>query len=111
MGFIIIAAILIAVGIFLIYFLDRVMKKEDWEMYVALGVGIVLILTGLYVAFYNIPIEILQKKLAGFIIGVIGFFLVFKAPDITDYQPSSFGGLSILIGLFLLIIGLYLFAF
>lgn len=105
----IIAAILIAFGIFLLYFLDR--DIEENKMYMVLFLGLGFVVVGIYALFYSVPVELLKKKILGLAMSVAGFWLVFKFPGATEVQGEGFGLSGIIIGLVLMIVGLFLFMF
>ena len=106
---VVIASILIAVGIFLMYFLDR--ELEENKMYLVLFTGLACVALGIFALFYAIPAELLQKKILGLGLSAVGFFLVFKFPGAVDIQGSGFGYTGIIVGLFMLVGGLFLFIF
>lgn len=104
----VVAAILIALGIFILYFLDR--KVEDQKMYWALFGGTGLLLAGIYLLFYAIPTEIIKRKVIGLILSVVGFWLTFKFPGATEYQGEQ-GYTGIILGIITLVVGIYLLLF
>lgn len=99
-----VAAILIALGIFILYFLDR--DIEDKKMYVALFGGGALVLGGIYLLFYTIPADIIKRKVIGLFLSIVGFWMTFKFPGATEYQ-GEMGYTGILLGLVMLIFGIY----
>ncbi len=105
----IVAAILIAFGIFLLYFLDR--ELEENKMYMVLFLGLALVALGIFTIFYAIPVELIKMKVLGLAMSVAGFWLAFKFPGATEVQGEGFGLTGIILGLIILVIGLYLFIF
>ena len=104
-----VAALLVGIGIFLLYFLDR--DIDDNKLYIALFTGIATLIGGVYLLFYSVPTEVIRQKVIGFILVLAGFWMVFKFPSAMDYQPEGMGLTGVLIGLVLLILGLYWFIF
>lgn len=100
----VVAAILIALGIFILYFLDRGIK--DKEMYGAMFGGGILLLAGIYLLFYTIPADIIKRKVLGMAIGTIGFWMTFKFPGATEYQ-GEMGYTGIIFGIIMLVVGIY----
>ena len=109
MNLIYIAVVLLAVGVFLLYFLDR--DITDNQMYIVFFAGLAFILLGGYIVFREIPVEILKKKLYGLVLFVSGLWLTFRYPSSNDIQPEGMSVLGIIIGLIFTIFGLYLFVF
>lgn len=105
-----ISAILIGVGIFLLFLIEK-LKGDDTRMYIALFTAIGMIIAGGWLLYTNVPHEILKKRFWGIIITLAGAYLVFEYPQSTDYQPQNFGYTGILIGLILLIAGIYMLFF
>jgi len=48
------------------------------------------------------------EKILGVISILAGFFFIFLFPDWTPFQPKSFTKTGIIIGIFLLLLGIYL---
>ncbi|MFH1126727.1 MAG: hypothetical protein ABIG84_02185 [archaeon] len=103
------SAILIAFGIFLLYFIDR--DLEENKMYAVLFLGLALVALGIYLIFASMPAELIKMKILGLAMSAAGFWLVFKFPGATEIQGEGFGIGGIIIGLVMLVIGLYLFIF
>jgi len=107
---IIAGAVLLAFGIVSVYFTIESGEKESRFLIIFL-LGIAAIIGGGWILITRITIPVLLTKAAGLILAVIGFFLVFQFPDITDYQPKGFGKAGVLLGAILLILGIYLLFF
>jgi len=107
----IIASLLLAFGIFVLWNLFEA-KKSDKDAFILLLISLALIITGgwlLYIA--TPPFGFLTRKIIGIILTLIGGFLVFVFPGYSLYQLKSYTNAGILIGLFILIIGVYLLVF
>ncbi len=104
------AAVLIALGIVAIYFSVEGGIK-DRELTVILFLGILAVAGGLWIIIAKLTLMLILKKLAGLILAGIGLFLVIGFPDLMYYQSFSIGRSAILIGLVMLIFGLYLLLF
>ncbi len=103
------AAILIALGIFLLYFLDR--ELEENKMYLILFIGLAFVALGIYIVFVAISAELIKTKILGLAMAVAGFWLAFKFPGASEMQGEGFGFAGIILGLILMIIGIILFIF
>jgi len=108
---IILGAILLAFGFLSIYWSIEENDFDDRRMSVVLLLGIICIIAGGWIIFSRISLWLILQKIAGIILALVGFFLVTGFPDVTDYQPEGMGKAGILIGLILLIIGIYLIFF
>ncbi len=107
---IIAAAIAIAFGFIAIYFgIEN--KETDQQFLVVLIVGAILVIGGGWYILSTITLWVLLKKLAGFIIGAVGVFLMFGFHDAPDYQPGEFAMTALFIGIILTIVGIYLLFF
>lgn len=100
----VVAAIMIALGIFMLYFLDR--DVSDKMMYSALFGGGALVLVGIYLLFYTIPAEIIKRKVLGLALSGAGFWLTFKFPGAVEYQ-GEMGYTGIIFGIILLVVGIW----
>jgi uncharacterized membrane protein HdeD (DUF308 family) len=103
---VILAAILIAVGVFLLYNLDR--DIADNKLLKIVLPGIVLIVLGMYLLFGNIPVEVIKKKVWGIVLSAAGFWTAFRFPDNMDHQPEAFGWTAFIFGIMLMIVGIFL---
>ncbi len=103
------AAILIALGVYLLYFLDR--DLEENKMYLVLFIGLALVALGIFVIFAAMPVELIKMKVLGLSMAVAGFWLTFKFPGASEIQGEGFGLLGIILGLILMIVGIILFIF
>ncbi len=103
-------AILLAFGFFVVYFAVE-SDKNDRSFLIILIIGIALILIGGWIILATITLEMLLKKLAGLVLAIIGLFMLAGFPDIGDYQAKGMSKAAMLIGLILLIVGVYLFIF
>lgn len=104
------AAILIAFGVFIIFFsVDS--DASDAKLLLILFIGIVSIFAGGWLILSKISFGLILRKLAGLVLGFIGAFLLIGFPDIQDYQRRGFGITGIFIGLILAIVGFYLLLF
>lgn len=107
---ILLASVGIAFG-FLIIYIAIEEKSADKEFMIAGLVGAALVIAGGWYILSTISLWLVLKKLGGFIIAVVGFFLMFGFQDVRDYQPEAFSMTALLIGIILLIFGLYLLFF
>ena len=103
-------AILLAVGLLSIYW-SAEEGFDDRHMSMVLLFGIICAVAGGWIIFSRISLWLILQKITGIILALIGFFLVTGFPEVTDYQPDGMGKAGILIGLILLIIGIYLIFF
>jgi len=103
-------SLLLAVGILAIYFSVE-SKVQDTEFLVMFLLGFVAAIAGGWILITRLTIAVILTKLAGLILIIIGVFLTFEFPDIDQYQRAAMSKTGILLGLFLLIFGIYLFVF
>ena len=103
-------SLLLAVGILAIYFSVE-SKVQDTEFLVMFLLGFVAAIAGGWILITRLTIAVILTKLAGLILIIIGVFLTFEFPDIDQYQRTGMSKTGILLGLFLLILGIYLFVF
>ena len=103
------AAILIALGVYLLFFLDR--DIEENKMYLVLFIGLTLVALGIYIIFAAMPVELIKMKVLGLSMAIAGFWLTFKFPGATEMQGEGFSLMGIILGLILLVVGLVLFIF
>jgi hypothetical protein len=106
---IIIAALLIVFGFFILYRLDR--GISDKEVLLIIILGFLSIASGAWIIIRGIGLWTIIKKLIGLCLLGIGGFLTISFPDVTDYQPEGFGLTGIFIGLVMLVLGIYLILF
>jgi len=106
----IVGSVLIAVGIFAIYLLGK-SKKNDRDAFILIVLGLVFMGAGGWLLISHIAPMVLLKKFFGIIFVLMGGFLTLKFPAISKYQPGEFTSLGILIGLVLLILGVYMIMF
>lgn len=111
-------ALLIALGVFALWALGpRQLTKKiltgNAGLWFGLLVGLALILGGGWLLFRDISLEAIRNKLIGLVLFAAGFFFVFHFPDITGlrHQPERMSRFGIFLGLFLLILGLYMLLF
>ena len=103
-------AVLMAFGIAAVYFtVDG--DLSDSKFLMVLLIGVAAIIGGGWILITRITIPVLLTKIAGIILTALGFFLTVDFPDITQYQKEGFGIAGILLGLFFLILGVYLLIF
>lgn len=104
---ILVAAVLIAFGVFAIFFtVDS--RADDPKLLIVLAVGAVTILAGGWIILSKISLVTILLKLLGLGLVGVGLFLIVGFPDVEDYQLASFGKTGIFVGLVLLILGAYL---
>ncbi len=102
----IIGAILVAVGIFIIYKLAESSKKDKEAL--SIGVlGLILIIGGGYVLLGSIKLYVLVKKIVGILFILLGGFFTFKFPSTTSYGIREFMNVAVLLGLFFIILGVW----
>lgn len=105
---IIAGAVLLAFGLLVIYFSTE-SGASDEKYFLALLVGIIFVVAGGWILLTYVTLALILKRLAGLIIAGVGVFIITGFPDVTpDYQPKEMSKAGVLIGLILLIIGLYL---
>lgn len=107
---IIVAAILIAFGLLTIYFSIEE-NVGDNKLLLILVIGILSVVAGLWIIVTKITLAVILKKIAGLVLTGFGLFMVISFPDITDYQIQTFSFSGVLIGLIVLVIGVYLLLF
>lgn len=107
MWIILLAAILLAFGIFILYKLFEE-GKSDKATALLIILSLIFLITGGWLIFKNITIETIMRKLGGIVCVILGIFLVFKFPGHADYGIQEFIHASIIIGLILLIFGVWL---
>jgi hypothetical protein len=74
------------------------------DILIGLGVfGVILIIIGVLVG-----IIILMAKALGLVLLLAGIFLVVFFPDIEDFQPLGMSKTGILLGIILLVVGVWL---
>jgi hypothetical protein len=101
-------AVLLAFGLLVIYFSTQG-SKTDEIYFLSLLVGIVCVVAGGWIILSTVTLALILKRLAGLILAGIGVFMLTGFPDVSpDYQPVAMSKAGILIGLILLIIGIYL---
>ncbi len=110
MSSLLLSAILIGVGLFLAFLIEK-LKGNDTRMYIALLASIVLIIAGGWLLYSTVSAEILQRRFWGIIITLFGAYMVFGFPSTTEYQTEGFGYTGVLIGIVSLIGGIYLLLF
>ena len=96
---------------FLVIYIAIENKEADKEFMIAGLIGAALVIAGGWYILSTISLWLLLKKLGGFIIAAIGFFLMFGFQDTDDYQPRAFSMTALIIGVILLVFGLYLLFF
>ncbi|MBI4162535.1 MAG: hypothetical protein HY513_02535 [Candidatus Aenigmarchaeota archaeon] len=104
------AAALIAFGVLSIYW-SAEEGFDDKRIMMIFLIGLAAIIAGGWIIFSRITLATILTKIAGIIIGLVGFFLVTSFPDVIDYQPDGMGKAGIFIGLIMLIFGVYLIFF
>lgn len=106
----VIGAVLIAVGLLGFYFLVESGKKSKisspGKMIFLTFVSVFMVIVGYQVITSNVQ-DLLVRKMKGLLATIIGLFLVVYVPDGEEVQVRSIGHTSILIGLIILILGLY----
>jgi len=101
-------AVLLAFGLLVIYFSTEALKSDE-KYFLALLVGIICIVAGGWIILTHVTLALILKRLAGLILTGVGVFIITGFPDVTpDYQPKEMSRAGLLIGLILLIVGLYL---
>lgn len=104
------AGLLIAFGFLAIYFSsDSSIKDSRYLIYILLGIA--CIVAGGWVLLTKIGLALMLVKLSGLILALLGFFLVVKFPDVTEYQPADMSKTAIFMGIIMLIVGIYLLFF
>jgi hypothetical protein len=107
---VLIGAILLAFGIVAVYFSIESGEKES-QFLIILLLGLAALIGGGWILVTKITIPVLLTKVAGLILAALGIFLAFEFPDITEYQRAEMSKTGILVGLILVIIGVYLLIF
>ena len=104
------SAVLIGIGLFLLLMIEK-LKKEDKYMYLALIIGIILVVFGGWLLTKVVSAAVIKRKFWGLLITIFGGWMVFGFPGTSEYQTDEFGYTGILIGLVALIGGIYLLVF
>lgn len=108
---VIVSAIMIAFGIFSLYFLGEI-KMSDTKATMMLIVSVALILAGGWLFISSVGVFLLLQKIAGLVLLGVGIFMLVGFPGtMGEYQPEGMAKAGILIGIILLIIGAYLLFF
>ncbi len=112
---IIVAAILLAFGILVIYFgISGEIALTDRRFMGALALGIVSVLVGSWLILSKITILLIITKLSGLLLLLFGIFLITGFPDMAEYQGYQNYGMSkagIFIGIVILVLGAWLLFF
>jgi hypothetical protein len=108
---IIVGAILLAFGIIAIYMSIEESKDADIKFLVILLIGIIFAITGGWILVTTITLEVIIRKIVGIGLALFGFFMITGFPDVEEYQSHDMGRAGIIIGLVVLIIGIYLVLF
>ena len=108
---IIVAAVLLAFGILVIWFSFE-SDLNDKNLILVLLVAVAAIIAGGWIIITKLTLALVLTKLAGLVLAGIGLFLIIGFPDVNpDYQRVGMSKAGIFIGLILLIIGAYLLFF
>lgn len=107
-----IPALMIGLGLFIIYIIviKNSDKFNDFTVPKNIIYALILIGVGIYILFSSISSAVLIKKLAGLVLTLLGFFLVFKFPYTGEYN-RGFEGTGIFFGVVILIVGLIMLIF
>lgn len=112
---IIIAAILIAFGILIIYFgISGQIALSDSRFMSVLALGVLSVMIGSWIILSKITVFLLIKKIGGLILILFGLFMITGFPDLEEYQGFSHYGFSkagIFIGIVVLVVGGWLLFF
>ena len=103
---VIIAAIMIAVGAFLLYNIDR--GLADNNLLKVVLPGILLVGLGIYLLFSGISVELLKRKAWGLGLFLFGIWFTFRFPDTAEHQPAAMGWMGFIIGIVSIVIGIWL---
>ena len=104
------ASVLVAFGLLVMYW-SAEEGFDDKRIIMIFLIGLIAIIAGGWIIFSRITLATLLTKIAGIILALVGFFLVTGFPDVEDYQPMGMSKVGVLIGLVMLIFGLYLIFF
>jgi len=104
---IIAGAVLLAFGLLVIYFSTE-SSSSDNVYFISLLVGIACVIAGGWIILTHVTLALLLKRVAGIVLAAVGVFLITGFPDVADYQPKGMSKAGVLLGLVLIIIGLYL---
>lgn len=108
---IIIAAVLIAFGLYAIY-MSAESDLDDKELLIVLLIGAAALIGGGWIILTKLTLAIILTKLAGLILAGVGIFLVIGFPDIMgEYQLAGMSKAGVFFGLILIVLGLYLLFF
>jgi hypothetical protein len=107
---IILSAVLIAFGILSIYLSIEGGAKDPKLMLVIL-LGLACLVAGSWLMITTLTLSLILKKLLGLLLAGAGLFLVIGFPDTSDYQRHDMSRAGVLIGLIILIIGIWLLFF
>ena len=103
---IIAAAILVAFGLLSIY-LSIEKGVADPKLMFILLIGVACVTAGAWIIIETLTFELILRRLFGIILSAFGLFMLIGFPDVSDYQRLEMSRAAILIGLIVLIIGLY----
>jgi hypothetical protein len=103
-------SVLLAFGIIIIF---QTVESDNTEkdFLVHFLIGLAALIAGGWIIFTRIGIALLLIKLAGLIIAAVGFFLTIQFPTTEDYQKRSMSLTGVLMGIFMIIFGVYLLIF
>ena len=106
-----IAGILLAFGIWGIwsYVMGKFKVKGKRKELKELGLILLFLFSAFFGAYLFISAfwQVLWRKIFGFVMFGLGYFLISKFPDISDYQTERMTLLGIFLGLILFFSGLY----
>ncbi len=104
------ASVLVAFGLLTIYW-SAEEGFDDKRIIMIFLIGLAAVIAGGWIIFSRITLATILTKIAGIVLALVGFFLVTGFPDVEDYQPFGMSKIGILIGLAMMIFGVYLIFF
>ena len=104
------AAVLMSFGILAIYFaIDG--DAKDSKFLLILLLGLAAFVAGGWILITKITVIVLLTKISGFILLLLGLFLIVEFPDVTQYQIEGFSRAGVFFGIIFFIIGIWLLIF
>jgi len=100
----IIGAVVIALGILVLYTMVGA-KMDNQRFLISAAAAFLLLLIG--ISALGVSAALFWNKVKALIVLLAGLFMVIKFPFIQSYQKKEFGNTGILLGLTLVILGIY----
>ncbi len=101
---------LFIVGILMLFFLFRLPLSNE-GFYIGFALAILMLSTGTYLIYVNMPWYLIIRKLIGLLLVYLGYWFTFVFPDSLEIQHEGQSIVSIIIGVLSFIWGVYLLVF